>query len=156
MRLKDKYDTWVYEHDLDELREIYVQDLQLNRHRLERASAEQQTLFEKWYSAMEDVEGDIRDCMGSLARLRARINLSVRIANPDLKEAGVAAEVEIRKSVIQKTKELNNLRRYHGRLKGAVEAARQRKSMINALKDLYVSNYWDKAETSSKPRRRYG
>lgn len=156
MQLTDKYESWVYENSVDELRDLYRQDLQLNRHKLERASAEQATLFEKWYAALEDVEADIKDAQGVLKRLRAKVNLQIRNLHSDLKEGGIAAKVEINEKVAAKSREILALERYQGRLKGAVEAARQRKSMIQILKDLYVSNYWDKAPTDGKPRKRYG
>ena len=145
------YDSWVYDHTLLELEDLYRSDLQVNRHRLEVASQEQSTKFEKWYAAMEDVEGDLRDATTSLGRKRTKVGLRIRKIFPDDKEGSITAKIESNKEVKILNKRINQIRRYHGKLKGAVESARQRKSMISVLKDLYVSNYWDKSTKHGTP-----
>lgn len=151
MRLTDKYDTWVYKHTLEELEEIYRDDLRFSRNQLEKASQTQHTKFEKWYSALEDIEGDIRDLESKIKRKRAEVSLLVHRKYSDLKVAAIAAKVDVNKDIKTMEQELNLLKRYQGKVKGAVESARQRKSMIQVLKDLYMSNYWDKTTEGGQP-----
>jgi hypothetical protein len=151
MKLKDIYDTWVYKHDLDELEKMYREDLRVNRHKLEVASAQQATVFEKWYSASEDVEGDLRDALSEMALLRSTVGLEVRGLHDEWKEGAISAGIEKDERIVRLGKRINMIRRYLGKLKGATESARQRKSMIVALKDLYIANYWDKTTEAGTP-----
>jgi hypothetical protein len=141
----------VYEHTPEKLRDLYRHELQVNRHKLERASQQQATVFEKWYSALEDVEGDIRDLNTDLVREKARVNLLIRRKFPSYKEGAINAKIERHKEVIKIVDTINRLKRYQSKLKGAVEAGRQRKSMIQTLKDLYIANYWDKTTSQGTP-----
>lgn len=142
---------WVYDYDLAELKRMYQMDLQINRNRLEKASQNQAVKFEKWYAAMEDVSADLSDQITKLSRIKGKVDLYMRKLYPDLKETGLAAKVNLNKKVRRQEKKIAMIRRYLGRMKGAVESARQRKSMIGTLRDLYVANYWDKVE--AKPAR---
>lgn len=151
LMLKDKYDTWVYKHSLSELEQLYRKDLQINRHRLEYASLEQATKFERWYSALEDVEGDVADLKLQLGRARAKVDIRTRNISTKLNESGIKSRIALDKDVNGVEKEIRLISRYASKLKGAVEAARQRKSMIVVLKDLYISNYWDKTTECGTP-----
>lgn len=145
---------WVYDYDLAELKRMYQMDLQINRHRLEKASQNQAVKFEKWYSACEDVSADLSDEITKLNRIKGKVDLLIRKLYPDLKETGISARVNLNKKVKRQEKKISMIRRYLGRMKGAVEAARQRKSMIGTLRDLYVANYWDKVEPKPAQGRR--
>ena len=151
MQLKDKYDSWVYKHTPSELQDMYRPEIQLNRHRLEKESQKQASIFEKWYSALEDVEADLRDAMKDLSDIRSEVDLIVRSRDTSLKEGGITSKININKKVKLRTKRVNDIKRYQSKLKGAVESAKQRKSMITVLKDLYVANYWDQATPSGTP-----
>jgi len=139
---------------IGEVRQLYQKDLMLNRNRLEEAAQDQTTKFERWYNLMEELEADVADANLNLKRLKSNLSLKLR-AKPadqlekeygvsDLKEGTIVAIVDSHKLVVTRQKELNKLKLIHGKLKGAVEAARQRKSMIRELTLLYNGNYWDK------------
>ncbi|MBW8001686.1 MAG: hypothetical protein FVQ80_06650 [Planctomycetes bacterium] len=141
---------------IGEIRSAYRKDLQLNRYRLEVASEEQATKFEKWYSVTEDVAADIEDKKAYLAEVKARVEVEIRSLPKqdlekkyhvtDLKESVVKSLVELNPTVQKVSKELRKLKLLHNKLKGAVESGRQRKSMIRVLADLYQANYWDKTK----------
>jgi Zn-dependent M32 family carboxypeptidase len=155
LNLSEYLDSWVYEHTIPELRDIARHELQVNRYKLERAAQEQQTLFEKWYAALEEVEGDLSDLNVELVRERSRVTLIVHRRYPKYKVNALNAKVEINKMVYKTQKLVNQVKKYRGALKGIVESARQRKSMIQALKDLYIANFWDKAPIHGrKPHKR--
>lgn len=145
---------WVYDYDLAELKRLYRMDLQVNRHRLEKASQNQAVKFEKWHNAHEEVSADLSDEISKLGRIRGKTDLMIRRVYPELKEAGILAKVNLNKNVRKQEKKISMIRRYLGCLKGAVESARQRKSMIQTLKDLYIGNYWDKVEPKPAQGRR--
>lgn len=146
--------SWVYKYSLSELQELYRMDLSINRHKLEVASQNQGSKFEKWYNAMEEVSADLADEVSKLGRIRGKVDLQIRRLHPDLKEAGIAAKVSLNKNVRKQEKKIAEIKRYFGCLKGAVEAARQRKSMIQVLKDLYVASYFDKIDPKPATGRR--
>lgn len=123
----------------------------INRNKLEKCSQEQCTLFEKWYNALEDVEADIADEEARRNRYSDKLELRTRSLHPDWKEGHIKAFLSRSSKIRIYNKRLMIMRRYKGRLKGAVESARQRKSMIGVLKDLYTSNYWDKTTVGDTP-----
>ena len=137
---------WVYEYTLEELRDMYRRDLQINRHKLEVASQNQGTKFEKWYSALEEISADLADEQIRLTRIRSKVDLMIRRVHPDLKETGVLSKVNLNVKVKKQNVKISRIKRYQALLKGAVEMGRQRKSMIQVLKDLYVASYFDKIE----------
>jgi len=145
---------WVYEYTLEELRGMYRKDLQINRHKLEVASQTQGTKFEKWYSASEEVSADLADEQIRLTRIRSKVDLMIRRVHPDLKETGVLSKVNLNVKVKKQNVKISRIKRYQALLKGAVEMGRQRKSMIQTLKDLYVASFWDKTDPKPAKGRR--
>lgn len=143
--------SWTYKYTIQELRAKWKQELLINRNRLEMASLEQATLFEKWYAAAEELEGDLRDLNRELIELKSTMNLRVRRVHPDYKEGAITAAIEKRKDVSKLNRKINDTKRRHGALQGAVKSAQMRKSMIQTLKDLYISNYWDKSTSKGTP-----
>lgn len=146
-----------------EIEELYRLDLRLNRNRLEVASEEQNTKFESWYSCQEDASADLEDAKHNLSLLRARVDIKIRRAPKekliekygiaDLKEGAIKAFIELNPKVVEAQEKVNRLKLVVGKLKGAIESARQRKSMIAVLKDLYVSNFWDKVTKRGTPHK---
>ena len=141
---------------ISDIQIFYRKDLQLNRYRLEIASEEQATKFEKWYSLAEDVAADIEDKKAHLAECRAKAEVRIRGLSSvelektyhisDLKEGMIKALIELDEQVKLISKEIRVKKLLHNKLKGAIESGRQRKSMIKVLADLYQANYWDKTK----------
>lgn len=141
---------------LNEIRTLYRKDLQLNRYKLEVASEEQATKFEKWYSLSEDVAADIEDEKSFLLSVRSKAEVKIRGLSESelektyhidsLKEGTVKALIELDELVLVVSKKIRKLKLLHNKLKGAIESGRQRKSMIRVLADLYQANYWDKTK----------
>jgi hypothetical protein len=134
----------IYEKTFDDLRTLAREDLKINRHKLDIASEQQCTVFEKWYSILSSVESDIRNQESLLLRERARVGLHVRRQFPELsREGAITSKVSLSKSVGDLEDTLNKMKSYQFELKGIVESARQRKAMIRVLADLYIANYYD-------------
>lgn len=145
-----------------DLRTVWISDLQLNRFRLEKAAQTQANKFEKWYSFSEDLSALIKERERIIREKEAHLDLKirgysesileVRYGFTSLKEAAI-------KSIILTDSKLQKLRKNKrfldlilGKLKGVLEAARQRKSMIKILTDLYVASYWDKLNYRPKQK----
>jgi hypothetical protein len=118
---------------------------------LEVAAADQAVRFEKVYSLAEDMTGLLNDEIRSVERLRNRIELSVRHSSPGSTEGAVKAKVASYPALEVALKRVESVRIKVLKLKGIVDAARQRKSMIRTLSDLYIANYWDKTTKLGTP-----
>jgi hypothetical protein len=158
MRLKPED---LYQMTIPEIRATYRDDLRINRYKLEENAELQATIFERWYSLMEELTSDLEDAKHDLAVKRSSFELRLRrmpaallkekYGVKELKEGTIKAMVESNKEVIELTKRVNKIRGIHGCLKGAVESARQRKSMIGVLQELYKDNYWNKTTKHGTP-----
>lgn len=139
-----------------DLRRIWIADLQLNRFKLEKAAQSQSSKFERWYSLSEDLSALIKEKKRIFGKKEAILDLKIRQCTKeslqrkyglhDLKESAIRSII-IKDSKIQKLKKnINFLETVYSKLRGVLEAARQRKSMIKILSDLYISSYWDKVD----------
>ena len=139
---------------IENLRVLWQQDLQLNRYKLELASQQQSSIFEKWNTLTEDVSGLLEDENRKFRKLKSKIDLNIRSCSKrvlqvkyglsDIKESAVKSLIELDSKVIKQEKKIQFLKVLYSKLKGVLEASKQRKSNIRVLTDLYVGNYFDK------------
>jgi hypothetical protein len=69
----------------------------------------------------------------------------------EIREASVRSLISGNKKIIEAKKGIIALERVYGKVRGAVESGRQRKSMIRILTDLYIGNYFDKTTSKGTP-----
>jgi hypothetical protein len=151
LRMVKMLKSWIYGHEIEDLRIMWRSDLSVNRNKLELASLEQASLFDKWYQALEDAEDDLAEAKIKEGRVRSKVELMVRSKYPSDKEGAIRAKVSIHKQLTKAEKKVLKINRYVRTLKGAVAAFNMRKSMIQTLKDLYISNYWNKTTKGGVP-----
>lgn len=156
---------------IERLRVLWLLELRLNRYHLEKASQRQAVVFEKWNNLCEDLSGLMEDERRKLLKLRNRRNLRIRsesfkpvlkkkynIVETTLKESTIKSLIDFDESVVRQEKKIGFLKIFYSKIRGVVEASKQRKSSIRILTDLYTSNYFDKMtpkQTSLKARRKY-
>lgn len=143
--------SWIYEHTIEELRAMWRNEAAFSRNKLDKASLQQSGLYDRWYQALEDAEDDLAEAKLVEMRIRSRADLEIRKRYPDYKESAVKSKVNINKRVVKSTKEIRHYEKYVRALKGAVAMMGMRKSMLALLKDLYVSNYWNKTTKGGTP-----
>jgi len=154
MRIKYKQ---IKEMDFDEVEEMARNDLKLNRYRLEEASQDQPEKFHDWYQIAEDAAAELKEFERATARVRSEVALKVRRMTKDqlnekygftvLSEGAVKEIVELDASVVFRENKLKEVKRLYNKLKGFVDTARSRHSMIKVLTELYTSKYWSNTTT---------
>lgn len=144
-------ESWIYEYEVEELRSMWRSELRILRNKLEKSSLEQAALFDRWYQACEDAEDDLAEAKLIEGRRRSKAELKIRRIHVDYKEGAIKAKVNMDKSVMKAERKVREYSRYVRALKGAVRAFETRKSMIQTLKDLYQSNYWNKTTKGGTP-----
>jgi hypothetical protein len=144
-------ESWIYDHTVDELRNLWRNEAHFSRNKLDKASFQQAGLYDKWYQALEDAEDDLAEAKLKEGRVRSKAELGIRNKYPNYKEGAIKAKVNINKKVIKAEGVVRKYEKYVRALKGAVAMFNMRKSMIQTLKDLYISNYWSKTSPSGTP-----
>jgi hypothetical protein len=139
---------------VDELREIFYQEVQVSRNQLEKSAFRQAPMFEKWYTLTEEAAAMVRDWEDRLSRTLARADLKIRSMPhnvlfkkhglEDLKEGAIKSLIQLDPEVKQVKKKIRSLKRKHFVLKGFIISLGHRKSMIRDLENLYCAKYWNK------------
>jgi len=140
--------------NVDELRDVFFNEVQVSRNQLEKSAFRQAPMFEKWYTLTEEAAAMVRDWDDRLSRTTARADLKIRSMPSnvlfkkhgleDLKEGAIKSLIQLDSEVKMVKKKIRSLKRKHLVLKGFIISLGHRKSMIRDLENLYCAKYWNR------------
>jgi len=134
----------------------YREELALNRFSLEEHAETQPQKLEKWYAALVEMKDIYYGVEQDLKSVKARLDGDIRLCESadledlygiqKLTEGAITSAIERHADYLQATRLQRLAWRRREILSSAVDAFRDRSSMIKVLKDLFVSQYFDRTE----------
>lgn len=127
------------------MEEFTVEDLKLNKFKLDEEASKQSSLYQYFTDKLTEVRALKDEISLKLEEKLAEVELNIRNNPPDglkITESVIQALVVNNEEIKELRKRLNEIKKQNYELEGIVNSLDQKKSMIKVLTELYIVGYY--------------